>query len=88
MVIHGAVIQEKGVNFAVVVVQPQVLANRAGVQKTVDGLKPIFSGLPIVLMAQNENGKPVFCGRSDLVEFLAGLTVQQIPWQRYEVQAA
>ena len=88
MVIHGAVLHEGGVDFAVVAVQPQVLETKAGVRRTVHGLKPIFAGLPIVLMAQSESGKPVYCGPPDLVTALSDLPVQRLPWKRYEVGAA
>jgi hypothetical protein len=86
MVIHGAVVKEQGQTFAVVVVQPAILASQVEAQKTVTSLKPIFPNMPIVLMAQEEGKKARFVGRADIAQFLAGVPVNSIPWKRYDVQ--
>lgn len=86
MVIHGAVVKEQGLTFAVVVVQPAVLTNQTEAQKTVTSLKPLFPNMPIVLMAQEQGGKARFVGREDIAKFLASVPVSSIPWKRYDVQ--
>ncbi len=85
MLIHGAVIKEQGLTFAVVSVQASQMVNQAVAQKTVATLKPVFPGIPIVLMTQDPDGKACFMGRSDIATFLSTVPVKSIPWKRYEV---
>ena len=42
--------------------------------------------VPVVLMAQDEQGRPTFHGRSALVAALRRVPVMALPWQRYAPQ--
>jgi hypothetical protein len=85
----GSVIKEdiKGreTTFAVIVVTRAVVENRDMATKTAHQFQIVFPGLPIVLMAQDAQGTPVFVGRPDLVWFLADVPVGRIPWREYTV---
>lgn len=82
----GAVIKEKGVTFAVVVVKKSIIDNRIQSNKAVQSFQPLFPGIPVILMAQDHGGKPKYYGRRDIVRFLAGVTFQAIPWKEYRIE--
>jgi hypothetical protein len=82
---QGAVIKEQGVTFAVVVVKPHVIRNRAGADDTANGFRRVFGAVPIVLMAQDSRGTPTYYGRRDIVRFLSSVPMRAIPWKEYSV---
>jgi hypothetical protein len=84
MQVTGAVIRERGVEFAVVIVKPHVLANSTEAAEAVAGLTPVF-GVPVVLMAQDSRGRPSYFGRRDLYQFMARVPVNAIPWRHYSI---
>jgi hypothetical protein len=79
--IEGAIVKEQGVTFAIAVVKPYVLQTQT--RETATGLARYFSGLPLVLMAQDSRGRPTYWGRKDIVNFLASIDVSRIPWKRF-----
>ena len=83
--IDAALVREQGVNFAVVVVQQHVL--RSPTER--DPLARRFAtltGTPlVVLMAQDATGRATYWGRRDLVQFLANVPHQALPWKRYQL---
>ncbi len=82
----GALIEEQGVTFAIVVVTPEAL-NNIEHEQIRNSYKQFFPGdVPIVLMALNDKGAPIFDGRPDIVMFLAGHDYRQIPWKRFTVE--
>lgn len=83
MQFDGAVIKEQGVTFAIVVVRAEVLNNSIEIEKTRRSFSPIFPGIPIILMAQNNRGIPTYQGRTDIVKFLSKVQPSRIPWKRY-----
>lgn len=85
MKLHGAVIKEQGVTFAVVVVNKHVIDNRFEANRAVLCYQPLFPGLPIILMAQDLRGTPTFYGRRDLARFLANIPLRSIPWREYAI---
>jgi hypothetical protein len=85
MKIQGALIKEQGVTFAIVVVKKSVLDNRSNASSIVRSFQPVFPGVPIILMAQNHRGTPTYLGRRDIVNFLANIPMNAIPWQEYTV---
>lgn len=88
MQFEGAKITEQGVTFGIVIVKPHVLnspTDRAGARSL--GIQA-FGRIPIILMAQNGNGTPTYQGRRDIVNFLANVFMEQIPWMRYTLNAA
>jgi hypothetical protein len=85
---HVALVHERGVTFAVVVVRPSVIS---GVKRERDDAVRAYSaefGVPAVLMIQNSRGTPTYYGRQDLVESLANVPVEQLPWREFTMRAA
>ncbi len=85
MKLQGAVIKEQGITFAVVVVKKSVLDNRIKANRAMQGFQPIFPGIPIVLMAQDHQGRAEYYGRKDISRFLASVPLRAIPWKEYTV---
>ena len=82
MHIQGAVIREQGQAFAVVIVKPHVVRSIPEATKTIAGLVPVF-GVPVVLVAQDNLGRPTYYGRPDITRFLASVPMHRMPWRRY-----
>ncbi len=85
MQFDGAVIKEQGVTFAIVVVKHSAVMNNSTINSTQHSFQPYFPGMPIVLMSQDSNGRPTYYGRKDIVNFLANVFMEQIPWKTYTV---
>lgn len=83
MKVQGAVIKEQGQTFAIVVVKKHVVDSHSHSIEAVESFGQLFPGMPVVLMAQNSRGIPVYKGRDDIVKFLAKLHPSQIPWKEY-----
>jgi hypothetical protein len=83
----GTVLKEdirgRDTTFAVVVVSQTVVHDRDAAAKTARDFQVVFPGLPVVLMAQDPNGMPIYVGRPDLVWFLAEVPIKRIPWKEY-----
>lgn len=83
----GTVLKEdirgRNTTFAVVVVARTVVHDREAAAKTAHDFQSVFPGLPVVLMAQDNNGLPIYVGRPDLVWFLADVPIKRIPWKEY-----
>lgn len=84
MQFDGALIQEQGVRFAIVVVKPYVL-NSAEKEIIRNKFKVCFGQIPIILMAQNSRGIPTYDGRHDIVKYLVNIHPSRIPWKRYTI---
>jgi hypothetical protein len=85
MTFEGAVIQEQGVTFAVVIVKKHVTDSRTEADGAIAAFQPVFPGLPVVLMAQDAWGTPTYYGRQDIARFLANVPLDAIPWKQYTV---
>ena len=85
MTIHGAVIIEQGVTFAIISVKPHVTQYTARATAFRQEISVFFPNMPIILMSQDANGTPHYFGRKDIVEFLKSIRVDQIPWKEYHV---
>jgi hypothetical protein len=83
MQIEGAVIEEQGQTFAVVVVKRHVTENRHEAASAMQSFSRYFPGMPIVLMSQDSRGRATYFGRSDISKFLARVPRHAIPWKRY-----
>lgn len=82
MKVQGALIQEQGVEFAVIVVKQQVIQNSIQGNDMISTWQNCF-GVPVVLMAQDGRGVPKYFGRTDIVKFLCGVSLNAIPWREY-----
>lgn len=85
MQIQAAAISLQGINFAVALVSMDLLKNSAEADMAIERMQPTFGGVPVVLMAQKENTSPVYYGDQTLVELLADVPIEKMPWQEYSV---
>jgi hypothetical protein len=80
---EGAVIKEQGITFAIVIVKKSVVDLRSEAEKAIRSFQPVFPGLPIVLMAQDNRGVPTYFGRPDIAKFMANVSLHAVPWKKY-----
>ena len=80
---QGALIREKGVEFAIVIVKMHVLNSSSSAQKTILAFQKIFPGKPVILMAQDSRGIPKYYGRKDIAKFMANVPIEAVPWREY-----
>jgi hypothetical protein len=83
MSFDAALVREQGVTFAVVVVKSHVVSSDSSRQEAMTEFGVHFPGVPVVLMAQDERGRPTYWGRPDIVRFLARVPVNRLPWKRF-----
>ncbi len=83
MQFEGALIKERGITFAVVMVKSHVLGNSTEREFVRRGLSSVFPRVPIVLLAKNSSGIPTYHGRLDIARFLANIHPSRIPWKTY-----
>jgi len=85
MQIQGAAISLAGNKFLIVLVDLGLVTDHAEANMTIETLSGKFSSVPIVLMAQREDGSPVYYGDDNLVRLLQDVAVEQLPWKEYSV---
>lgn len=85
MKIQAAAISLQGVNFAIALVAMDLLNSPAEADMAIERMSPSFAGVPVVLMAQTENGSPVYYGDEGLVQSLADIAIDNMPWKEYSV---
>ena len=85
MQFQGAVIQEQGVTFGILIVQEHILNDLTRRDALVKKASRLFGGIPTVLMVQDFNGTPTYYGRSDIAEFMASVPLEAVPWKEYTV---
>lgn len=85
MKIQAAAISLQGVNFAIAIVDMALVNSPGEADMAIDRISPSFAGVPVVLMAQKEDGSSVYYGDQDLVRALADIPVDDMPWKEYSV---
>lgn len=85
MKIQGAAISLQGVNFAIALVDMDLVNTSGEADLAIERLSPSFAGVPVVLMAQKKDGSPVYYGDADLVRALADIPIDKMPWKEYSV---
>ena len=85
MTIHGAVVKEQGVTFAIVVVKQSATSSNSEANATRASFQGLFPGLPLVLASQDSRGIFEYQGRRDIVNFLASISASRIPWKKYTI---
>ncbi len=84
MQVEGALIREQGQEFAVIVVKQHIVTSPTEANQAIASLEPTFDR-PVVLMAQDKNGRTKWFGRKDIVRFMSRVSVRQIPWQKFTI---
>ncbi len=85
MQFQGAVIQEQGVTFGILIVKQHILNDPTRRDALVSEGSRLFGGIPTVLMAQDFQGTPTYYGRSDIAEFMASVPLEAVRWKEYTV---
>lgn len=86
MTIDAALVREQGVEFAVVTVRRGVLDQGSSERAAVAAeFSQAFGRVPVVLMAQDHKGVPIYWGRRDLVRFLSDVPFELLPWATYSI---
>ena len=86
MKFDGAVVREQGVEFAIAVVKSSLFSKSTSAKdQAAANFSVAFGGVPTVLVAQNGQGTPTYYGRPDLVDFLASVPMEAIPWAEYTI---
>jgi hypothetical protein len=83
--VQAAAISLRGHQFIVVLVPMTLVTSPGEADMAMDDLQPYFEGGPVVLMAQKEDGSPCYYGDSQLVDMLAGIPIEKMPWKEYPV---
>ena len=83
--IEGAVVKEQGVRFAIVVVKDDIIQDISKSQEAITAYRHVFPGMPIILLGRDSQGKSTYCGPEDIVNFLAEVDPERIPWRRYVI---
>ena len=85
MKVQAAAISLQDVNFAVVVVSEDLLTRPGEADMAIERFEPVFGGVPVLLMAQNEKGSPIYYGDPDLVRSMADIPIERMPWKEYSL---
>lgn len=85
MKVQAAAISLQGRNFVVAVVAMDLVQSAGEADMAIDGMQPSFGGVPVLLMAQKDDGTPVYYGDQELVQLLADVPVDKMPWKEYSV---
>lgn len=85
MKIQGAAISLQDVNFAIVIVGMDLVNTSGEADLAIESISPTFGGVPVVLMAQKEDGSPVYYGDENLVRSLEDVAIEKMPWKEYSV---
>ena len=85
MKVQAAAISLQGADFAVVVVSEDLLKSPGEADMAIERFQPAFGGVPVLLMAQNDDGSPIYYGDQDLVRAMADIPIERMPWREYSV---
>jgi len=85
MIIQGAAVTSQGVDFAIAVVAMELVNSHGEADLAIETIRPTFGGVPVVLMAQKDDGSPVYYGDDELVRSLADMPIDKMPWKDYSV---
>lgn len=85
MEVQAAAISLQGRQFVVVLVGMDMATHAGEADMAIDTLEPKFGNATVVLMAQREDGSPVYYGDQELVAALADIPIDQMPWKAYSV---
>lgn len=81
--IEGAIVNDQGVKYAIVVVKHDVVQHIGENEEAINAYRHIFPGMPIILLGKDWQGKSTYYGPKEIVNFLATVDPNRIPWRRY-----
>jgi hypothetical protein len=83
MKLQGAVVKEREVTLAIVIVKSSVAQTHLSANNLRNALLPYFPGLPLILASQDLRGHFSYRGRKDIAAFIARIDARRIPWKQY-----
>jgi hypothetical protein len=83
--LQAAAISLQGQQFVVVVTSRNLVTSPGEADMAIDDLQKQFGGVPVLLMAQRDDGAPSYYGDSRLVDLLAGVPIERMPWKEYRI---
>lgn len=86
MRVQGAIVREQGITFGILIVKRHILNNRTEANRLLPQASAVFDGIPTILMAQENRGVPSYYGRQDIVNFMASVPLEVIPWKEYDLR--
>ncbi|WP_459935051.1 hypothetical protein [Fundidesulfovibrio butyratiphilus] len=87
MRIQGTIIEEhEDGPFAVFVVTEEIMNDPAKRQAKLDALEPFFPEVPLVLLAPDAAGQPVFHGPQELVDTISDRPFFGFLWREYTLE--
>lgn len=81
--LQAAAISLQGHRMLVVLVGLNVVQSPGEADMLSDDLRARFGGVDVVLMGQHEDGTPQYHGDTTLVQLLADVPIDQMPWKTY-----
>lgn len=81
--VQAAAIALQGRRFLVVLTALSVVQSPGEADMLVADLRGRFGGVDVVLMGQDDDGTPHYHGPAELLDLLADLPVDQMPWKVY-----
>jgi hypothetical protein len=82
---QAAAIALAGQRMLVVLVPLELVRSPGEAEMLITDLRSRFGGVDIVLMAQEDDGTPLYHGRAALLDLLAGVPVDRMPWKTYPI---
>lgn len=82
---QGGIVRGRKYTFGIVRVGSEVINNKEEAIKTVQALLPLFDGMPVVLVSEEEGEKPNYFARPDLMKFLMDFHLPSVEWNEYTV---
>lgn len=85
MKVQAAAITRNGQAMVIVLVPLALAGNSGEADMAIERLQPAFGAAPVVLMAQKDDGSPVYYGPGDRIALLEDVPVEKMPWKSYDV---
>jgi hypothetical protein len=79
--LQAAAISLQGRRMLVVLVRLDVVQSAGEADMLIADLRARCGGIDVVLMGQDDDGTPHYCGDAELVNLLADVPVDKIPWK-------
>ena len=81
----NVVVKEDGSKFAVVPVKYQIVKNKIEAEKIQEKASLEYPDMPIILMAMDINGVPVYYGQEDIINYMNN-NPTRLPWKLFKVK--
>ncbi len=84
--VQAAALTLEGRRLVVVLVPMELMRSPAEADMAIEALASSFGGVPVVLMAQHQDGAPRYYGDAALVRLLGDIPLDSMPWAEYRLR--